>query len=96
MTQAKSDLKTEKNKKIRSEELVKEFEDFRNTNKPSQQNVGWESSEIVMNRNVRNDSVLEEKIIDELQKLVTTDVVFVFEINNFKINRSENNFSCSS
>ena len=68
MTQAKSDLKTEKNKKIRSEELVKEFEDFRNTNKPSQQNVGWESSEIVMNRDVRNDSVLEE-IIDELQKL---------------------------
>ena len=75
MTQAKSDLKTEKNKKIRSEELVKEFEDFRNTNKPSQQNVGWESSEIVMNRNVRNDSVLEEKIIDELQKLVTTENV---------------------
>ena len=68
MTQAKSDLKTEKNKKIRSEELVKEFEDFRNTNKPSQQNVGWESSEIVMNRDIRNDSVLEE-IIDELQKL---------------------------
>ena len=75
MTQAKSDLKTEKNKKIRSEELVKEFEDFRNTNKPSQQNVGWESSEIVMNRDVRNDSVLEEKIIDELQKLVTTENV---------------------
>ena len=66
---------------------MKEFEDFRNTNKPSQQNVGWESSEIVMNRNVRNDSVLEEKIIDELQKLLTTESV-ISDVSQDKIQES--------
>jgi len=66
VTQAKSHLKTQKNKKIRSEELLKEFEDFRSKDK--QNSLG----ELVKTRVARNDSIRERNIIEELQKLVTT------------------------
>ena len=62
-------LKAEENKKIKSEELLKEFENFRNVkeNTPDWKAVPVESSP------AQNDSLTEEKIIDQLHHLITAE-----------------------
>merc|ERR1712079_646612 len=78
LTQVKTDPKRypekpQKFTKIRSDQLVKEFKDFRKIKEQNKETVpGWKYSEIVENRVSRNDSIKKEKIIDELQQLLTS------------------------
>ena len=62
--------KAEKNNEIQSEELLKEFEDFRNV----KDTLDWKAGpEPVESRVAQNDSLPEEKIIDQLHKLITPE-----------------------
>ena len=61
-------LKSEKNKKIKSEELLKEFENFRNEKEDT---LDWKA-EPVESRLAQNDSLREEMIIDQLHQLITS------------------------
>ena len=61
-------LKSEKNKKIKSEELLKEFENFRNEKEDT---LDWKAVP-VESRLAQNDSLTEERIIDQLHQLITS------------------------
>ena len=63
--------KAEKTQKIQSEELLKEFKDFKNGKKDT---VDWKVvPEPLESGAAKNDSQTEEKIIDELHQLITPE-----------------------
>lgn len=86
--------KAEKNNKIKPEELLKEFENFRNVKEDT---PDWKAApDTVETKLAQNDSHQEEKIIDQLHQLITSEYKEVTQVPTEIVTESSDSFETST
>ena len=86
--------KAEKNNKIKSEELLKEFEIFQNTKEDTPE--GKTAPDTVETKLAQNDSQKEEKIIDQLHQLITSEYKEVTQVSSEIVTESSDSLETST